>query len=251
VNMPARILFVCTGNVCRSVIAATLARRALGADFEVAGAGIDARPGQPADPYALAALATLGVLGDLGAPGVATAAGQGPATGSRRLTRDLLVHSELILTATAAHRDAAVALLPAASRRTFTLAEFARLVAARPVAATDLVAAGSVVATELVAAADLVGAGSVAATELVAARSAEPAGWNDSAERLRAVVADVARLRGQGAYVDPASEDIADPRRRTESMLACAGLIARLVGECATALRRRDQPAAVAPRHSH
>ena len=227
-NVPARILFVCTGNVCRSVIAATLARRALGADFDVTGAGVAARPGQPADPYALAALATLG---DLDAPGLAAASGHGPATGSRRLTRDLLVHSDLILTATAAHRDAAVALLPAASRRTFTLAEFARLVAARAVAM------------------DRVAAGVAPAAEPVAARPVEPAASNDPAERLREVVTDVARLRGQGAYVDPASEDIADPRRRTESMLACARLIGRLVDECATALRP-DEPAAAGPRHS-
>jgi len=240
VSEPARILFVCTGNVCRSVIAAALARRALGVDFEVAGAGIAARPGQPADPYALAALATLGALGDLDRPGVGEeSGGKGPPTGSRRLTRDLLVHSELILTATAAHRDAAVALLPAASRRTFTLAEFARLAADR-LAAARLVDDRPVVARR--AGAELV-ATRPTATELVAARAADGPASFDGVERLRDVVADVARRRGQGAYVDPASEDITDPRRRTAPVLDCARHIARLVEDCASVLRTHDQPA--------
>jgi protein-tyrosine phosphatase len=208
VSAAGRVLFVCTGNMCRSIIAAALARRAFGAGFEVASAGIAAQPGRPPDPYALAALATLDALDQLPEPG--------PATGSRRLTPDLMVHSELILTATVAQRDAAVGRLAAASRRTFTLAEFARLAAGPPTGPPPTSMDGGLAA--------------------------------DGAERLRRLVAEVARRRGQGTYVDPASEDIVDPRRRTDAVLACARLIARLVQDCATALGIPDHPAAVAGR---
>lgn len=46
-----RILFVCTGNTCRSPLAAAVLRDALGADarfVEVTSAGVGARPGDPA-----------------------------------------------------------------------------------------------------------------------------------------------------------------------------------------------------------
>jgi protein-tyrosine phosphatase len=54
-----------------------------------------------------------------------------PATGfrARQLTDDLVRAANLVLTATREHRSAVVDLLPAAVRRTFTLREFARLLA--------------------------------------------------------------------------------------------------------------------------
>src|ERR1700745_3514528 len=50
-----RVLFVCTGNICRSPIAEGLFRRLLGnrKDIEVASAGVHAVRGQPPSLYAV------------------------------------------------------------------------------------------------------------------------------------------------------------------------------------------------------
>lgn len=49
--MAASILFICTGNTCRSPVAEVLARRMYGSlDLEFNSAGLDARPGQAASP---------------------------------------------------------------------------------------------------------------------------------------------------------------------------------------------------------
>ncbi|MBR1584252.1 MAG: hypothetical protein IJ662_01775 [Clostridia bacterium] len=52
------ILFVCTGNTCRSPMAAALARK-YGVDAE--SAGISASPGAPASPGAVRAMALYGI----------------------------------------------------------------------------------------------------------------------------------------------------------------------------------------------
>lgn len=63
----ARILFVCTGNTCRSALAEGLARALLGAEagMTFASAGLYALDGAPATSHALAAAAEAGV--ELGA----------------------------------------------------------------------------------------------------------------------------------------------------------------------------------------
>ena len=56
---PYRILFVCTGNTCRSPMAAALLRHRLGerAGVEIASAGISAPAGSPASANAVAVMA--------------------------------------------------------------------------------------------------------------------------------------------------------------------------------------------------
>ena len=60
---PYRILFVCTGNTCRSPMAAALLRHHLGgrAGIEVLSAGISAPAGSPASANAVAVMAEKGI----------------------------------------------------------------------------------------------------------------------------------------------------------------------------------------------
>ncbi|PZE27904.1 low molecular weight phosphatase family protein [Curtobacterium sp. MCBD17_028] len=112
---PFTILTVCTGNICRSPLAAQLLRAQL-ADL----------PG--------IVVASAGTMADDGAPMDVTAAVQSERLGgdpndhrSRYLTERIVADADLILTAERAHRAAVVSLLPRASRRTFTILQFARV----------------------------------------------------------------------------------------------------------------------------
>ncbi|HZV36291.1 MAG TPA: low molecular weight phosphotyrosine protein phosphatase, partial [Verrucomicrobiae bacterium] len=57
------VLFVCTGNVCRSPMAEGIFRHAMKGrrDIQVLSAGIGAMDGQPASPYAVQAVRELGI----------------------------------------------------------------------------------------------------------------------------------------------------------------------------------------------
>lgn len=110
---PLRILTVCTGNICRSPAMERLLAARLGPFAAVGSAGTAALVGEPVHPL-MAALVV-----DAGASPAGFAA--------RQLTAALLVESELILTATAAHRARVVDLAPSTVRRAFCLLEFARL----------------------------------------------------------------------------------------------------------------------------
>ncbi|WP_101787135.1 hypothetical protein [Nonomuraea indica] len=119
-----RILFVCTGNICRSPLAERLTRAALGPPFQVTSAGTRARPGMEMTERARRVLLGLG--------------GDPDGFASRPLTGELVAAADLVLTATVAHRAEAVALHPPATGRTFTIAEFGALsreVPAGPLAA--------------------------------------------------------------------------------------------------------------------
>lgn len=126
--VPFRILYVCVTNTCRSVLAERLTRRDLPvAACHVGSAGTQARPGRPMHPYVRDLLHHRHApVGDFA---------------SRRLTPALVASSHLVLTASAAERDAAVAMVPAALGRIFTLREFGRLVG---YAQAGAVAAGAV-----------------------------------------------------------------------------------------------------------
>ena len=113
--MSLRVLYVCTGNVCRSPLAELLLRAWLPgqpADF-VSSAGTEALVGQGIDR------STASVLGQLGIDPTRHRA--------RQLEPWMATHADLVLTAEHSHRDAIIADVPTALRRTFTMKEFARL----------------------------------------------------------------------------------------------------------------------------
>jgi protein-tyrosine phosphatase len=112
----ARVLVVCTGNVCRSPAAELLLRAGLGpgAGLEIGSAGLEALAGAPV----AAPMARL--LAERGVPAEGFAA--------RQLRSEQLAGADLVLTMTAAQRAAVVSREPAVVRRTFTLTEFADLV---------------------------------------------------------------------------------------------------------------------------
>lgn len=105
-----RVLFVCTGNTCRSPLAEALAR-SLDPSLEVGSAGLSARAGDRATAEARAVAAAHGL--DL------------EAHRSRALSRELVEESDLLLVMTAAHRRALLRQFPQASDKVALLKEFA------------------------------------------------------------------------------------------------------------------------------
>ena len=117
-----RLLFVCTGNVCRSPIAERLTRyeliSRLGArgarQIVVESAGTWGHEGAPMEAHAAT------VLGEYGAdPG---------GFAGRELLDEHVIDADLVLTATLDHRAQVISMGHAAGLRTFTLKEFTRLV---------------------------------------------------------------------------------------------------------------------------
>jgi RpiB/LacA/LacB family sugar-phosphate isomerase len=106
------ILFICTGNVCRSPMAEALFRRAVErrGDFRVLSAGLGAVDGQPPTAHSVTAMRELGV--DI--------SGQR----SRALTADLLRQADFVFGMTHSHVDTIGLLYPAAAEKTFLLREF-------------------------------------------------------------------------------------------------------------------------------
>ncbi|MEQ7129265.1 hypothetical protein ABN034_32695 [Actinopolymorpha sp. B11F2] len=222
------IMFVCTGNMCRSPIAERLAVSALerhlgdaAGTFRVFGAGTGTYAGREMTPEAAAVVSAYG--------------GDPDGFRSTELTADLVGAADLILTATRAHRSAVVTLDPGALRRTFTLTEFARTTAALADRAPEPDPAVLSAATEVAAASGAVGATSLAATDpagtadrLAAASEAEGDGAVDASptdpvERARAVVALVARQRGTIRPGSPDEDDIPDPIGRPMAVYEAAG----------------------------
>jgi protein-tyrosine phosphatase len=113
--VPFTVLFVCTGNVCRSPMAELLtggwARP--GAELTVSSAGMAALVGHGIDT------STASVLGQMGIDPTRHRA--------RQFQPSMAAGADLVLTAEATHRDAIMAEVPSAFRRTFTMKEFARL----------------------------------------------------------------------------------------------------------------------------
>jgi protein-tyrosine phosphatase len=119
---PFAILFVCTGNICRSPMGERLLRVRLdqagpevAERYHVHSAGVGPLVDEPMDAQAAAALASLG----------------GSAEGflSRAVSDTFLKDAGLVLTAEQKHRSRVLQDQPTAMRRTFTVREFAALCA--------------------------------------------------------------------------------------------------------------------------
>lgn len=189
---PFTILTVCTGNICRSPLTEGLLRMVLaGLPVRVHSAGTAALIGDPMTEQNQIIARELGVTDEA-------------EHRARQLSADHLSDSDLVLALTRDHRRQIVELLPRASRKVFTLREFARLAAAFDFGETPLDPSLSVEG------------------------------------RMREAVEFVAQLRGTvPPPLEPADDDVVDPYRRDDEVYArSAQQIVPSVNATALLLRR-------------
>jgi len=109
-----RVMFVCTGNICRSPMAEEILRVMFdngGADnVLISSSGVGAVVGHPASKYACEAVKTCG----------------GVLTGHRgqQLTEELIEEQDLIFALSPGHYHSILSLAPAAAERTYLLKAF-------------------------------------------------------------------------------------------------------------------------------
>ena len=108
-----KILFVCSGNTCRSPLAAAIANKIFsdeGHDFDISSAGTSALDGLPASRFAVEVAKSRSV--------------ELSNHQSRLLNRTLVREADLIVTMAASHRDTVGIIEPAALDHTYLLTEF-------------------------------------------------------------------------------------------------------------------------------
>ena len=106
------VLFVCTGNICRSPMAQGLFADLLRGrrDIEVTSAGIGAIGGQPPSPYAVEVMSDMGL--DI------------RNIRSKPLMAEIVRKADFIFVMTYGHLDSMLLLFPSAAEKTFLLREF-------------------------------------------------------------------------------------------------------------------------------
>ncbi|MFJ3380044.1 low molecular weight phosphatase family protein [Curtobacterium sp. NPDC090217] len=114
--MNVRVLFVCSGNICRSPLGAQV---------------LEARLGSVASSYVIESAGTI-AQDDMAMDGAAAAqsvrlGGDPSAHRSRYLTESIAAGADLVLTAERSHRADVVRLAPRAAKRAFTIKQFARV----------------------------------------------------------------------------------------------------------------------------
>ncbi|MFD9125918.1 protein-tyrosine-phosphatase [Kitasatospora sp. NPDC059571] len=201
-----RILFVCTGNVCRSPIAERLTRpqrvAPLGGGAPRGGGGVGRAPGArgraraappppprgggpagggpPADRFVVESAGTWGHEGAPMEAHAATVLGEyGVDSGGfagRELLDEHVIDADLVLTATLDHRAQVISMGHKAGLRTFTLKEFTRLV-----------------------------------RRIDPGTLPDPRGGARLPERARALVRSAAALRGWLLAASPESDEVDDP----------------------------------------
>ena len=107
-----RILFVCTGNTCRSPMAESLLKNRNLSEVEVKSAGIFAVDGSLASPNAQKVMDEQSIKHDHQASS---------------LTESLVSWSDYILTMTRGHKASILSLYPDAYTKVFTIKEFSRM----------------------------------------------------------------------------------------------------------------------------